>query len=155
VAAVDGEPVDGLVLWSAAPGRVVLDTAGVRREIAVHRVADVFYVDSPLGSSVLTERPRFPDPGAAAVPGSLLAPMPGTVVRIGAGQGASVRGGDPVVVLEAMKMEHTVAAPHDGVLSELLVAPGQQVGTGTVLAVVTPVVAEPVVGGPVVGGKDL
>jgi propionyl-CoA carboxylase alpha chain len=137
MAEVDGEPVDGLVLRSAAPDRVVLDVSGVRRQITVHRVAGVFYVDSPLGSSVLAERPRFPDPGAAVAPGSLLAPMPGTVVRIGAEPGTPVRAGAPVVVLEAMKMEHTVSAPHDGVVSELPVVPGQQVDTGAVLAVVT------------------
>jgi propionyl-CoA carboxylase alpha chain len=134
---VDGEQVDGLVLRSAGPDRVELDVSGVRREITVHRVGDVSYVDSPLGSSVLTERPRFPDPGVAAAPGSLLAPMPGTVLRISAEPGAPVRAGAPVVVLEAMKMEHTVSAPHDGVISELPVQAGQQVDTGTVLAVVT------------------
>jgi propionyl-CoA carboxylase alpha chain len=64
--------------------------------------------------------------------------MPGTVVRIGAVPGTPVRAGATVVVLEAMKMEHTVAAPHDGVVSELPVALGQQVDTGAVLAVVTP-----------------
>jgi biotin carboxyl carrier protein len=133
---VNGEPVDGLVLWSAAPDRVVLEVSGVRREVAVHRVGDVCYLDSPLGSSVLTERPRFPAPFAAVAPGSLLAPMPGRVVRIGAEPGTRVRAGTPVVVLEAMKMEHTVSAPHDGVLAELPVVLGQQVDTGAVLAVV-------------------
>jgi acetyl/propionyl-CoA carboxylase alpha subunit len=137
-AEVDGEPVHGLVLRSAAADSVVLDVSGVRREFVVHRVGDVWYVDSPLGSSVLRERPRFTEPGSAAVPGSLLAPMPGTVVRIGAVPGTPVRAGATVVVLEAMKMEHTVAAPHDGVVSELPVALGQQVDTGAVLAVVTP-----------------
>jgi propionyl-CoA carboxylase alpha chain len=134
---VNGEPVDGLVLRSAAADRVVLDVSGVRREIAVHRVGDVWYADSPLGSSVLAERPRFAEPGTAVAAGSLLAPMPGTVVRIGAEPGTPVPAGAPVVVLEAMKMEHTVSAPHDGVVSELRVALGQQVDTGAVLAVLT------------------
>jgi multidrug efflux pump subunit AcrA (membrane-fusion protein) len=135
-AEVDGEPLPGLVLLSAGPDLVELVVSGIRRDISVHRVGDVFYLDSSLGASALTERPRFPDRAVAAAPGSLLAPMPGTVLRIGAAPGQAVQAGTPVVVLEAMKMEHTVSAPHDGVLAELLVTAGQQVDTGTVLAVV-------------------
>jgi acetyl/propionyl-CoA carboxylase alpha subunit len=135
-AEVDGQPVPGLVLRSAAPDRVVADVGGIRREIAVHRDGDVFFVDSGLGATTLTELPRFPDPASAALPGSLLAPMPGTVVRVGAEPGARVSAGTPVVVLEAMKMEHSVCAPHDGTVAEIGVAVGQAVDVGTVLAVV-------------------
>jgi propionyl-CoA carboxylase alpha chain len=80
--------------------------------------------------------PRFPDPDAAAHAGSLLAPMPGSVVRVAAEVGASVVAGQALVVLEAMKMEHTVAAPVDGVLTALHVSPGDQVESGQPLAVV-------------------
>ncbi len=135
-AEVNGEPLPGLVLRSAAPDRVVADVGGIRREIAVHRDADVFFVDSRLGATTLTELPRFPEPASAALPGSLLAPMPGTVVRVGAEPGARVSAGTPVVVLEAMKMEHSVCAPHDGTVAEIGVAVGQAVDVGTVLAVV-------------------
>ncbi|MDN5857867.1 MAG: biotin/lipoyl-binding protein, partial [Pseudonocardia sp.] len=135
-ATVDGEPLDA-ALVSATPAEVVLETGGVRRRYAVRRAAGVSYVDGPGGSAALAEVPRFPDPNAAAAPGSLLAPMPGGVIRVLAEVGAAVTHGQPLVVLEAMKMEHTVAAPVDGVLAELDVVAGDQVDTGQVLAVVS------------------
>jgi biotin carboxyl carrier protein len=135
-AEVDGGTVPGLRLRSARAGAVVADVDGVRREFAVHRAGDVIYVDSALGSTRLAERPRFPEPGSRSAPGSLLAPMPGTVARVVVTAGQAVRAGAPVVVLEAMKMEHTVPAPHDGIVAEIGVREGQAVDTGTVLAVV-------------------
>ncbi|MGV0801157.1 acetyl-CoA carboxylase biotin carboxyl carrier protein subunit, partial [Mycolicibacterium elephantis] len=80
---------------------------------------------------------------AAVAQGSLLAPMPGSVLRIGAAVGDRVHAGQPLVWLEAMKMEHTVTAPADGVLAELNVEPGQQVDVGTVLARVDSEEGEP------------
>jgi propionyl-CoA carboxylase alpha chain len=108
----------------------------VRRTYAVHRVAGWTFVDGPDGSSAFADVPRFADPNAVAHAGSLLAPMPGTVVRVLASTGDSVTAGAALVVLEAMKMEHTVAAPVDGVVGELHVSPGDQVETRQVLAVV-------------------
>jgi biotin carboxyl carrier protein len=93
-------------------------------------------VDGPDGSAALAEVPRFADPNAVSHAGSLLAPMPGGVVRVLTTRGAAVTAGQPLVVLEAMKMEHTVAAPVDGIVAEIAVAPGDQVNTGQVLAVV-------------------
>jgi propionyl-CoA carboxylase alpha chain len=135
-AEVDGEPVEGLTLWSAEPGLVVADLAGIRREFSVTQAGHVYYVDSQLGATTLIELPRFPEPDSVRSPGSLLAPMPGTVVRIEVAPGAVVAAGTPVVVLEAMKMEHTVIAPHDGRVTSVGVAAGQPVDVGTVLAVV-------------------
>ena len=66
--------------------------------------------------------------------GSLLAPMPGSVIRLGAALGDTVTAGQPLVWLEAMKMEHTIAAPAGGVLTQLSVSVGQQVEVGAVLA---------------------
>ena len=60
--------------------------------------------------------------------------MPGAVIRVGAAVGDTVTAGQPLMWLEAMKMEHTIAAPGDGVLAELNVEPGQQVEVGAVLA---------------------
>ena len=128
---------ENVALVSATPARVVLALDGVEYTFDVARhgddVFDVF-VDSPLGPVRFTAMPRFPDPGDAVAHGSLLAPMPGTVVRVGATVGAKVSAGQPLVWLEAMKMEHTVAAPSDGVLTELNVEPGRQVDVGEVLA---------------------
>nr|WP_218851604.1 biotin carboxylase N-terminal domain-containing protein [Nocardioides panaciterrulae] len=93
-------------------------------------------VDSPRGHVRLVRVPRFVDPADAVASGSLLAPMPGTVVRLAVEAGARVAAGQPVLVLEAMKMQHTVAAPVAGTVTELPVSTGQQVAAGDVLAVV-------------------
>ncbi|WP_372660163.1 acetyl/propionyl/methylcrotonyl-CoA carboxylase subunit alpha [Amycolatopsis kentuckyensis] len=123
-------------LVTAEPGRVVLDVGGVRRAFDVARHDGVSYVDSVLGSVALKAEPRFADPDAALAAGSLVAPMPGTVVRLAVQAGDPVKAGDPLLWLEAMKMEHRIAAPADGVVAELPVTVGQQVEVGTILAVV-------------------
>ncbi|CQD16011.1 acetyl-/propionyl-coenzyme A carboxylase subunit alpha [Mycolicibacterium conceptionense] len=131
---VDLPDDDGIALVSATPERVVLSVNGVERAFDVARYGDQVFVDSALGPVALTALPRFPDPDDAVAHGSLLAPMPGSVVRVGATVGDTVTAGQPLIWLEAMKMEHTIAAPEDGVLTELNVAAGQQVEVGAVLA---------------------
>jgi propionyl-CoA carboxylase alpha chain len=64
--------------------------------------------------------------------------MPGSVVSVAVAAGDRVERGRPVLVLEAMKMQHTVTAPHDGVVTDVLVTAGAQVTAGSVLAVVRP-----------------
>jgi propionyl-CoA carboxylase alpha chain len=123
---------------SVTPAQVVLDVDGVRTRFAVSTAGDVSYVDSILGSVTLTELPRFPEPTAGVAPGSLLAPMPGTVVRLDVCVGDRVTAGQPLLVLEAMKMEHPVTAPGDGVVTEVRVTAGSQVEADAVLAVVSP-----------------
>ncbi|ORB64172.1 acetyl/propionyl/methylcrotonyl-CoA carboxylase subunit alpha [Mycolicibacterium tusciae] len=126
--------LDGVGLVSSAADRVVLSIAGVERAFDVARYGADVYVDSSLGPVHLVALPRFGDPDTAVAQGSLLAPMPGSVLRIGAAVGDSVAAGQPLVWLEAMKMEHTVTSPGDGVLAELNVEVGQQVDVGAVLA---------------------
>ncbi|MFJ9846453.1 acetyl/propionyl/methylcrotonyl-CoA carboxylase subunit alpha [Kitasatospora sp. NPDC101155] len=76
--------------------------------------------------------------GAGAHHGALTAPMPGTVTVMKTTAGETVRKGQPLLVLEAMKMEHVIAAPHDGVVAELRVAAGATVAMEDLLVVVTP-----------------
>ncbi|MDH6110562.1 acetyl-CoA/propionyl-CoA carboxylase biotin carboxyl carrier protein [Kitasatospora sp. MAP12-15] len=71
--------------------------------------------------------------------GALTAPMPGTVTVVKAAVGDQVRRGQPLLVLEAMKMEHVITAPHDGTVSELPVGAGATVAMEQLLAVVLPV----------------
>lgn len=125
---------DNVRLATAGADRVVLTVDGVDRPFDVARYGEDVFVDSPLGPAQLTVLPRYPDPDAAIAQGSLLAPMPGSVLRVGAAVGDTVTAGQPLIWLEAMKMEHTVTAPADGVLVELTVEPGQQVDVGAVLA---------------------
>ncbi len=116
--------------------RVVLDVNGVETAFEVSIRGDLVDVDSAHGHVALTRLPRFVDPADQVATGSLLAPMPGSVVSIAAAVGEEVAVGQPVLVLEAMKMQHTVAAPHDGVVTDLPVSVGDQVAAGAVLAVV-------------------
>ncbi|MFB7382645.1 acetyl/propionyl/methylcrotonyl-CoA carboxylase subunit alpha [Kitasatospora purpeofusca] len=74
----------------------------------------------------------------AAHHGALTAPMPGTVTVVKTTAGESVRKGQPLLVLEAMKMEHVISAPHDGTVSELRAAAGATVAMEELLVVVTP-----------------
>ncbi|MFJ4096391.1 acetyl/propionyl/methylcrotonyl-CoA carboxylase subunit alpha [Kitasatospora sp. NPDC089913] len=87
----------------------------------------------------------------AAHHGALTAPMPGTVTVVKTTAGESVRKGQPLLVLEAMKMEHVISAPHDGTVSELRAAAGATVAMEELLVVVTPAEAAsgPAADGPV------
>ena len=124
----------GVELISASPAEVVLAESGVGTAFAVARYGEEINVDSPLGAVAFTAVPLFPEPGSALAKGSLLAPMPGAVIRLGAALGDTVTAGQALVWLEAMKMEHTITAPVDGVLIQLDVSVGQQVEVGAVMA---------------------
>ncbi|MFE9647317.1 acetyl/propionyl/methylcrotonyl-CoA carboxylase subunit alpha [Streptomyces sp. NPDC006365] len=130
----EGLTADGVRVLHTATDLVVLEVDGVRRNFEVARYGDEVYANT----TALTALPRFPDPMAQQEPGSLLAPMPGTVVRVAEGlaEGSPVRAGEPLIWLEAMKMEHKISAPASGTLSVLHASPGQQVEVGTLLAVV-------------------
>ncbi|MGA5424001.1 acetyl/propionyl/methylcrotonyl-CoA carboxylase subunit alpha [Streptomyces lavendulocolor] len=119
---------------AVSPACVRLDVDGVVRSFEVAAHGDgVAHVDGHR----LAAHPRFTDPAARTAPGSLLAPMPGTVVRVAdLAVGARVEAGQPLLWLEAMKMEHRVTAPASGTLTALHAAPGHQVEVGTLLAVV-------------------
>jgi len=108
----------------------------VRRRYRVTCSGTDHFVDSALGSTALQEVERFPDPSAVREAGSLLAPMPGAVVRIEVVEGQHVTAGAAVLVLEAMKMEHPVRAPVDGIVASIHITAGEQVTSGQVLAVV-------------------
>ncbi|MEU9859077.1 biotin carboxylase N-terminal domain-containing protein [Streptomyces sp. NPDC047974] len=126
---------EGVRVVSAEPDRVRLEVAGVVRDFEVAAYGDGTV---HVGRHRLTPRPRFTDPREQTLPGSLLAPMPGTVVRLadGLAVGDRVEAGQPLLWLEAMKMEHRVTAPASGTLTALHAAPGRQVEVGALLAVV-------------------
>ncbi|MEU6469625.1 biotin carboxylase N-terminal domain-containing protein [Streptomyces massasporeus] len=131
-----GLEADGVRVVHADARLVILDVDGVQRRYEIARHGDQVYVNT----TALTALPRFPDPTAQHAPGSLLAPMPGTVVRIAENltEGTPVEAGQPLLWLEAMKMQHKITAPVTGTLSTLRVVTGQQVEPGMLLAVVQP-----------------
>jgi biotin carboxyl carrier protein len=99
----------------------------------VGRNGDLRFVDADDGHVTFRLLPRLPDPARAVAAGSLVAPMPGTVLRVLVAAGDAVVAGQPLMVVEAMKMEHQISAPADGVVDTVLVVPGEQVDTGQVL----------------------
>jgi acetyl/propionyl-CoA carboxylase alpha subunit len=113
----------------------------------VARSGEVVYVDVA-GRSIGFQLAPAPDidraarhaaqAGGIAGPMELLAPMPGSIVAVRAAAGQAVEAGDPVIVLDAMKMEHAVAAPIPGRIADVRVRAGDQVARGDVLAVVEP-----------------
>ncbi|MFJ8190975.1 biotin carboxylase N-terminal domain-containing protein [Streptomyces sp. NPDC096094] len=128
------DTADGVRVVHADAHLVLLEADGVRRTFEVATYGDQIHVNA----TRLTALPRFPDPTAQHAPGSLLAPMPGTVVRVAEGltEGMTVQAGQPLLWLEAMKMEHKITAPATGTLAALNATPGQQVTVGSLLAVV-------------------
>jgi propionyl-CoA carboxylase alpha chain len=138
----DGYAVDGLTIVAASATSMTLERNGVATTYAVSIRGDRVDVDSSGGHVALTVVPRFTDPADDVASGSLLAPMPGTVVSVAVQKGDTVSTGAMVLTLEAMKMQHTVAAPHAGTVTDLSVRPGDQVAAGEVLAVVDPTGSE-------------
>ena len=105
---------------------------------AVLRDSDTFHVFTSGRHFTLVYTDPMAHAGAAeAVGGRLTAPMPGKVVAVLASNGQQVKKGDALVIMEAMKMEHTIAAPGDGVVEEILYAVGDQVADGAPLLVFT------------------
>ncbi|HYS30917.1 MAG TPA: biotin carboxylase N-terminal domain-containing protein [Streptosporangiaceae bacterium] len=131
-----------------APDQVTLGVGGVSHRFDITRADAEIWVDSDLGSVRLTLLDRLPAPERVTESGSLVAPMPGSVTRVTAEPGDRVVAGQLVLVMEAMKMEHQIAAPASGVLAELRVGSGTQVDAGDVLAIVAADDLDPAAGPP-------
>jgi acetyl/propionyl-CoA carboxylase alpha subunit len=121
--------VDGDRVWFVEQG-------GHRRTARVAAAGARAWVLSEGAQLVFTEVARFAEPGAEAVAGGLVAPMPGRIVKILVAVGQDVAAGAPLVVLEAMKMEHTVRASAAGRVQAIHASVGQQVDADHLLAVV-------------------
>ena len=93
-------------------------------------------VHMPFGDVMLQLKPRFKMPGTEVTIGGLIAPMPGKVIDVKVKKGKKVKAGDTLVILEAMKMEHSIKASEDGTVSELLISLNDQVENGALLMVV-------------------
>ncbi len=133
---LDGAEQRVLLVSTSGAETTFEDGAGVRRRVRVVQDGLRWHTHQLGGDVVLVEAPRFPERARAVAHGACIAPMPGKVVRVLVSQGQTVSAGDALVILEAMKMEHTVKAPEDGTVTGLHVEEGEQVSEGAVLAVV-------------------
>ena len=120
--------------WQPQGDGLLVEFAGARSTAQVHVTGEARHIFTPRGAAVL----QLQDPLAHAGEGHseggrLTAPMPGKLVSFAVKAGDTVTKGQALAVMEAMKMEHTIAAPADGVVQELLYAPGDQVAEGAEL----------------------
>ncbi|MCB4362193.1 acetyl/propionyl/methylcrotonyl-CoA carboxylase subunit alpha [Hydrogenophaga taeniospiralis] len=130
--------VSGLLTFDAlpAPNGTLMDLRflGQRQTVQTWQREEVVHVFCALGATQIIELDALAHAGEAAHDGGrLTAPMPGKVVSFAVKAGDVVKKGQPLAVMEAMKMEHTIAAPADGTVAELLYAPGDQVAEGAEL----------------------
>jgi propionyl-CoA carboxylase alpha chain len=93
-------------------------------------------VHMPFGDVMLKIKPRFVLPGIEIQAGSLTAPMPGKVIALNVKKGSKVKTGDVLVILEAMKMEHSIKASHNGIVTKVLITKDDQVENGAPLMIV-------------------
>ena len=124
----------GPLVFSKAVSGIHLQFAGRRMLVEIHQHGEINHVFAAMGATRITVIDRLAHAGEAhADTGRLTAPMPGKVVSFAVKAGDKVSKGQALAVMEAMKMEHSIAAPADGVVAELLYAPGDQVAEGAEL----------------------
>ncbi|MDQ0083526.1 3-methylcrotonyl-CoA carboxylase alpha subunit [Variovorax boronicumulans] len=120
-----------LVVGQFPSGEFEVEFAGNRQTLDVHVDGATAHIFASKGATKITAIDRLAHAGdTQAEGGRLTAPMPGKVVSFAVKAGDKVSRGQPLAVMEAMKMEHTIAAPADGTVEELMFAPGEQVAEG-------------------------
>ncbi|MEY4732292.1 MAG: hypothetical protein RLZZ464_358 [Pseudomonadota bacterium] len=124
----------GALSFTPVAQGVDLQFGGQRVLAQVHRWGDIVQVHTAAGATQITLLDLLAHAGDSEQEGGrLTAPMPGKVVSFAVQAGDTVKKGQALAVMEAMKMEHTIAAPADGCVAELLYAPGDQVAEGAEL----------------------
>ncbi|HFQ94153.1 MAG TPA: acetyl-CoA carboxylase biotin carboxyl carrier protein subunit [Anaerolineae bacterium] len=106
----------------------MLEIDGVRMRVTAVSHNDLWHIHTNAGTVTLQALPRLPEPQPPAdAAGSLRAPMPGSILELLVKVGDKVTAGQPLLKLEAMKMEHTIRAAGDGVVEAIYFAPGDAV----------------------------
>lgn len=126
-----------VTIHQAGNGAVDIALDGQRLQFEVQQHGMQWLVHGDSGDLVLKEAPRYPDPRGVDTGGGLTAPMPGAVLATEISAGAKVSKGDLLVILEAMKMEHRIVAPRDGVIEQVHVSVGDQVDNAQLLVTLT------------------
>ncbi|RLB47280.1 MAG: 3-methylcrotonyl-CoA carboxylase [Deltaproteobacteria bacterium] len=124
-----------IVSWESP--ELTLEEGSHRWRARISFDGDRTYVHTSRFSVGLLRKPRFPDKLRAVPAGGCVAPMPGKIVELRVAEGDTVQAGQVLMIMEAMKMEHSVNAPQDGTVSQLLVVAGDQVDADALLGVVS------------------
>ncbi|HSB08341.1 MAG TPA: acetyl-CoA carboxylase biotin carboxylase subunit [Blastocatellia bacterium] len=120
-------------LVSFEPGRLRATIDGILHSFRIAETGDQIFVQAASRSAAITRLSRYPRAHSSSEHESAYAPMPGQVLKIVIEVGQQVSAGDPLVILEAMKMEQTLRASSDGVVEAVLVKPGDVVAPGDTL----------------------
>jgi len=119
-----------------------VDESGIDVEVGsnrffaqVTRADDQILINMPFGDLDAVIVPRFLEPGNEIPEGGLVAPMPGKVIEVKVKKGDKVKAGDTLIIIEAMKMEHSIKATENGKVTKLMVSLNQQVDNGATLLV--------------------
>jgi len=124
----------GVLSFCAVDDGIDLQFAGQRHMVQVYRQGELAHVFAPHGATRILAIDLLAHAGDSQTDGGrLTAPMPGKVLSFTVKAGDKVKKGQALAVMEAMKMEHTIASPIDGTVAELLFAPGDQVSEGSEL----------------------
>ncbi|MCL4118752.1 UNVERIFIED_CONTAM: hypothetical protein GTU68_044710 [Idotea baltica] len=124
-----------VVVCDLDDGTITIETDGVRNHHHITRAGDSVVVQCSSGTVELNPIGRFPDYAAVAVVGGQTAPMPGKVLAVNVAVGDAVDAGQALVIMEAMKMEHTITAPAASIVAEVRCAVDDQVDNGQVLII--------------------
>ena len=119
-----------------------VDESGIDVEVGSHRffaqvtrANDQILINMPFGDLDAVIVPRFIELGNEIPEGGLVAPMPGKVIEVRVKKGDKVKAGDTLIIIEAMKMEHSIKATENGKVTKLMVSLNQQVDNGATLLV--------------------
>jgi len=123
-----------IIKWN--PSGIDIEIGNTRFFSKITKNNETLVVHGPWGDILFKILPRFKTIGQEIKDGGLIAPMPGKVIDLKVEVGSKINKGDTLVVLEAMKMEHTVKAIEDGFIDELFVSQNDQVENGTLLMVI-------------------
>ncbi|HWZ45408.1 MAG TPA: biotin carboxylase N-terminal domain-containing protein [Candidatus Saccharimonadales bacterium] len=126
-------PQPGVDILRVGPGLVEALVDGVRTPFHIHQHGDAYYLRANGMQRTVTRLPRYPQRVGAGQHQTANSPMPGLVLRVLVSPGDKVKLGDPLITMEAMKMEQTIKAAMDGVVVTILVKPGQIVAPGQTL----------------------
>jgi len=119
-----------------------VDESGIDVEVGSHRffaqvtrANDQILINMPFGDLIAVIVPRFIEPRNEVPEGGLVAPMPGKVIEVKVKKGDKVKAGETLIIIEAMKMEHSIKATENGKVAKLMVYLNQQVDNGAILLV--------------------